>query len=60
MWGYSIEEHVNRSMLFAGWCDTVMRWEHWHDKERKYQLSDSLQRFATRQVIDLARFFYLY
>lgn len=58
MCGCSIQESVDRSMLFAGWCDTVVRWRQEHGNDRKYTVGDAEPEFTFRQVIDMIQTFY--
>ena len=58
MWGISIKESVDKSMLFAGWCDSVMRWKRDNATNRKYTISDSTPEFTLKQVCDMVQHFY--
>lgn len=59
MWGCSIEESVNRSMLHAGWCEAVVNWQTEHMNDRKYHAAgDFTPVFSLSQVIDMGQMFY--
>lgn len=59
MWGCSIEESVNRTMLHAGWCEAVVNWQAEHMNDRKYHTGgDFTPAFSLSQVIDMAQLFY--
>ena len=58
IWGVSIEEHTNKMMLYAGWCDAVAKWNIDHGKDKKYVVSDSKPQFTFGQVVDMVQLFY--
>lgn len=60
-WGCTIEESVNRSMLFAGRLQAVCHWKEQHAGDRKYNVfSDNpkTKEFTVMQVVDMAQLFY--
>lgn len=59
MWGCSIKEFVNRTMVHAGWCEAVVNWQAEHMNDRKYHTGgDFTPVFSLSQVIDIAQLFY--
>ena len=58
MWGCSIEESTHRTMLFAGWCEAVAKWNQEHGNDRQYHVLGFEPRFSGRQVCDMAQLFY--
>lgn len=58
MWGCSIEESFHRTMLFAGWCEAVGKWDQEHGNDRQYHVLGFEPRFSGRQVCDMAQIFY--
>lgn len=61
MWGCTIEESVNRSMLFAGWLQAVWHWKEQHACDRKYHVigdKPKAKEFTVMQAVDMAQIFY--
>lgn len=58
MWGCSIEESVNRSMLFVGWFEAVLKWDVENRQKKHYHIGGFEPRYSSRQVCDMAQFFY--
>lgn len=58
MWGCTIEESTHRTMLFAGWCEAVTKWNMEHGNDRQYHVFEFEPRFSVRQVCDMAQLFY--
>ena len=61
MWGCTIEESVNRSMLFAGWLQAVWHWKEQHAGDRQYHVigdKPKPKEFTVMQAVDMAQLFY--
>lgn len=61
MCGFTIEESVNRSMLFAGWLQAVWHWKEQHENDRKYHVigdKPKQNEFTVMQAVDMAQLFY--
>lgn len=56
--GCTIEESTHRTMLFAGWCEAITKWNMEHGNDRQYHVSEFEPRFSVRQVCDMAQLFY--
>ena len=52
--GNNIQESVDRSMMFAGWCDAVGSWRQKHGQEA----ADDKPEFTFRQAVSMAQEFY--
>ena len=58
MCGCTIEESTHRTMLFAGWCEAITKWNMEHGNDRQYHVFEFEPRFSVRQVCDMAQLFY--
>lgn len=56
--GCTIEESTHRTMLFAGWCEAITKWNMEHGNDRQYHVFEFEPRFSVRQVCDMAQLFY--
>ena len=56
--GCTIEESTHRTMLFAGWCEAITKWNMEHGISRQYHVFEFEPRFSVRQVCDMAQLFY--
>ena len=56
--GVPMEEHLRKSMLYAGWCEAVAKWRLEHEKDRKYHVGGFDPVFSFGQAVDMAMLFY--
>lgn len=56
--GISMEEHMRKSILHAGWCEAVAKWRLEHEKDLKYLIYGFRPLFSFGQVVDMAMLFY--
>lgn len=58
IWGFSIDEHTRRMMLWCGWLEAITDWNMKHGNERKYHVFEKRDIFSSKQVVDMAQLFY--
>lgn len=58
IWGFSIDEHTRRMMLWCGWLEAITDWNMKHGNERKYHVFEKRDIFSSKQVVVMAQLFY--